>query len=50
MASLHRPNLTGHDQTVHDQVKFYRDGQWFVVLDNQGEKHKFCLLHAMKFE
>ena len=42
--------LTGHNQTVHDQVKFYRDGQWFVVLDNLGEKHKFCLLHAIKFQ
>jgi hypothetical protein len=31
-------------------MKFYRDGQSFVVLDNQGEKHKFRLLHAIKFE
>ena len=35
-----------HDPTVHDQVKFYRDGQWFVILDDQGEKHKFSLIHA----
>jgi hypothetical protein len=42
--------LTGHDGIAHDQIKFYREGQWFVVLDNQGEKHKFCLLHAMAFE
>lgn len=35
-----------HDQTVHDQVKFYRDGQWFVILDDQGEKHKFRLVRA----
>jgi hypothetical protein len=42
--------LTGHDRLAHDQVKFYRVGQLFVVLDNQGEKHEFCLLHATKFE
>ena len=35
-----------HDQTVHDQVKFYRDGQSFVILDDQGEKHKFRLIRA----
>lgn len=33
-----------HDQTVHDQVKFYRDGQWFVIPDDRGEKHKFRLV------
>lgn len=38
------------DQTVHDQVKFYRDGGWFVVLDKQGEMHKFSLIRAAKFE
>lgn len=42
--------LTGHDRVAHDQVKFYRDGQLFVVLDHQGEKHKFCLLRAIEFE
>ena len=42
--------LTGHGGVAHDQVKFYRTGQLFVVLDNQGEKHEFCLLHAMKFQ
>jgi hypothetical protein len=42
--------LTGHRGVAHDQVKFYRAGQLFVVLDNQGEKHEFCLLHATKFE
>jgi hypothetical protein len=42
--------LTGHDHIAHEQMKFYRDGPSFVVLDNQGETHKFCLLHAMKFE
>ena len=47
------PSPDGHhfivlvnDQTVHDQVKFYRDGQWFVILDDQGEKHKFRLIRA----
>jgi hypothetical protein len=35
-----------HNQTVHDQVKFYRDGQWFVILDDQGEQHKFRLIRA----
>ena len=42
--------LTGHNRVAHDQVKFYRDGQLFVVLDNQGEKHEFCQLHATRFE
>jgi len=39
-----------HDQTVHDQVKFYRDGRWFVVLDDQGENHRFSLVRAAKFQ
>ena len=39
-----------HDQTVHDQVKFYRDGRWFMVLDDQGEMHRFGLIRATKFE
>jgi hypothetical protein len=34
--------------TVNDQVKFYRDGGWFVVLDGQGGKHKFTLIGAVK--
>lgn len=38
--------VLGHDQTVHDQVKFYRDGQWFVIPDDQGEKHVFRLIRA----
>ena len=42
--------LTGHGGVAHDQVKFYRASQLFVVLDNQGEKHEFCLLHATKFQ
>ena len=33
-----------HDPTVHDRVKFYRDGEWFVVVDNAGEKHRFRLI------
>ena len=36
--------------TVHDQVKFYRDGKWFVVLDSEGKKHVFRLFHSVKFE
>jgi len=39
-----------HDQTVHEQVKLYRDGKWFVVLDDQGEKHRFSLVRAAKFQ
>lgn len=38
------------DRIAHERVKFYRDGHRFVVLDNQGEKHKFCLLQSMKFQ
>jgi len=34
--------------TVNDEVKFYRDGQWFVVLDSQGKKHNFTLIGAVK--
>jgi len=34
--------------TVNDQVKFYRDGQWFVVLDSENKKHKFTLIGAEK--
>jgi hypothetical protein len=35
---------------VHEQVKFYRDGKWFVVLDSQGREHEFSLVRAMKFQ
>jgi hypothetical protein len=42
--------LTGHDRIAHEQVKFYRDGHRFVVLDDQGMKHKFCLLQSMNFQ
>jgi hypothetical protein len=34
--------------TVNDKVKFYRDDQWFVVLDSQNKKHKFSLIGAVK--
>jgi len=43
---LHHFVVLVHDQTVHDQVKFYRDGQRFVVLDDQGKKHTFRLIRA----
>ena len=33
---------------VNDDVRFYRDGQWFVVMDNEGKKHKFSLIGAAK--
>lgn len=42
--------LTGDDQTVHGAVKFYRDGQWFVVLDKEGQEHKFSLIRSAKSE
>lgn len=42
--------LTGHDRVAHDQVRLYRVGQLFVILDNQGQKHEFCQLRATKFE
>src|SRR5579863_889207 len=44
--SGHRFIVLAHDPNLHDQVKFYRDGQWFVILDHQGEKHKFRLIRA----
>ena len=34
--------------TVNDEVRFYRDGQWFMVLGSQGKKHKFTLNGATK--
>lgn len=33
---------------VNDEVKFYRDGSWFIVLDNNNKKHKFALVGAVK--
>ena len=35
-----------HDQTVREQVKFYREGQWFVILDDEGKKHQFRLMRS----
>jgi hypothetical protein len=34
--------------TVNEEVKFYRDGAWFVVLDSKKTKHKFALIGAAK--
>lgn len=28
---------------VHGTVEFYRDGDWFIVLDTKNKKHKFAL-------
>lgn len=33
---------------VNDDVRFYRDGSWFIVLDNDNKKHKFTLIGAIK--
>ena len=32
---------------VHGTIRFYRDGDYFVVLDTNGKKHKFGLLKAV---
>lgn len=29
---------------VNDDVEFYRDGNWFIVLDTNHKKHKFGLV------
>ena len=29
---------------VNGSVEFYRDGDWFVVLDAKKKKHKFALV------
>lgn len=34
--------------TVNDNVRFYRDGNWFVVLDSNNKKHKFALTSSIK--
>jgi hypothetical protein len=34
--------------TVNDEVKFYREGRWFVVLDSRKKEHKFDLIGAAK--
>lgn len=33
---------------VNDTVKFYRDGNWFIVLDTKNKKHKFGLMGQVK--
>jgi hypothetical protein len=30
---------------VSGKVKFYRDGDWFIMLDSKNKKHKFSLMH-----
>jgi len=32
--------------TVNAPVEFYRDGNWFIVLDSKGRKHRFALIGA----
>ena len=32
---------------VRGMIRFYRDGDYFVVLDTNGKKHKFALLKAV---
>jgi len=34
--------------TVNDYVRFYRDGNWFIVMDSKNKKHKFALTSATK--
>jgi hypothetical protein len=29
---------------VNDSIEFYRDGNWFIVLDSNHKKHKFALV------
>ena len=29
---------------VNGSVRFYRDGNWFIVLDSKNKKHKFGLI------
>jgi hypothetical protein len=35
---------------VNEQIRFYRDGKFFVVLDSENKKHKFVLSGAIKKE
>ncbi len=30
---------------VNGTIHFYRDGNWFIVLDSKKNKHKFGLVH-----
>jgi hypothetical protein len=36
--------------TVNAPVEFYRDGNWFIVLDSKGGKHRFALIGAIAKE
>jgi hypothetical protein len=29
---------------VNGEIEFYRDGDWFIVLDSKHKKHKFALV------
>jgi hypothetical protein len=29
---------------VNGKIEFYRDGDWFIVLDSKNKKHKFALI------
>jgi hypothetical protein len=29
---------------VNGEVRFYRDGDWFIVLDSKNKKHKFSII------
>jgi hypothetical protein len=29
---------------VNGEIEFYRDGNWFIVLDSKNKKHKFALV------
>ena len=30
---------------VNGTVQYYQDGNWYIVLDSRGHKHKFSLAH-----
>jgi len=30
---------------VNRTIRFYQDGNWFIVLDSKHKKHKFALVH-----
>jgi len=33
---------------VNEDVHFYRDGNWFIVLDSKNKKHKFALTSSAR--
>lgn len=35
---------------VHDTLRFYRDGNWFMIADSKGKAHKFSLIAAERRE